>query len=250
MVRPIPMVGRGRRTPPRGGGGDHRREGRLLREVQGVCSCTNQGLPSPGDGRQWADLDEDANCKTCRRSWGDLISTRAARPKGEETTATAKEIDRLVDSLGFSDFARARWSRPLRVHSDNFDCSVLRTSIENDVCDSFVGREVSQHLYSGARNIDRGSAHNRLSNIRQVFVPTLRRRPNSSALLHNHFNECADSMGRSRRRRSVGSGCTWQWMQAPSHQHALCIDMHMCIDMHCLACMSASVFACTDINHV
>ena len=146
MFRPIPMVGRGRRTPPRGGG-DHRREGRLLREVQCLCSCANRGLPSAGAGRQWADLDEDTNCEACRRSWGDLICTRAARPEAEalrvttqcmkngEMTAkiqcmktgemTAKESDKPVDSLGFSDFARARRSRPLRVRSDNFDFSVF-----------------------------------------------------------------------------------------------------------------------------
>ena len=124
------------------------------------------------------------------------------------------------------------------------DFSVFRTCIENDVCDSFVGREVSQHLYSGARNVDRGSAHNRLSNIRQVFVPTLRRRPNSSALLHNHFNGCADSMGRSRRRRSVGSGCTWQWMH--SRRHCTCTGMYACERLH--VCRHQSSVSVNDMR--
>ena len=157
---------------------------------------------------------------------------------------TAKESDKPVDSLGFSDFARARRSRPLRVRSDNFDFSVFRTCIENDVCDSFVGRKVSQHLYSRARNNDCDSAYDRLSNIRQVFVPTLRRRSNSSVLLHDHFNECADSMGRSRRRRSVGSGCTRQWLQA--RRHCTCTGMDACERLH--LCRQQSSVSVDDIR--
>ena len=250
-VRAIPITGRHRRTPPRGQIGirragledrdrrGHRDAGIADRasspreEVQDLgtigiqepieadmeCSCRSRGLPQRGEGRRWADVDEDVNCEACRRQWGDSI----AETRAEVRVSTTEGSDRPVASLDrhSSDIARssnfvqacnspgnsatAHGSDVDCGHLGHFSCIVHRPSGASDL---IASREVRQCTLENGDLRQTSESGGHFEGGRPVR--NLSRRSNSSVEYSGRHNEDAGSTMCSRRRRSVGDGHTRQ----------------------------------------
>ena len=77
-VRPIPATGKGKPTPPRGKSagsakwqsGETANADAIDRQSDGAgpaCECACGGLMTRGDGKHWAEADDDAECLACTR---------------------------------------------------------------------------------------------------------------------------------------------------------------------------------------
>jgi hypothetical protein len=104
-VRPIPSVGKGKPTPPRGaraGGAVWQPDASADNVNIGRGKCNCGGQLRKGDGNRWGDAEDDLECATCAGRWG-IDSVEIARgPDSHEPG-----FDRRGELIGES--KRATW---------------------------------------------------------------------------------------------------------------------------------------------
>lgn len=155
QVRAISASGRCRRTPKRGSR-VHERLGLIRRSRRGrrdseidrgadamseevECRCNRLELSCRGDGRQWADMDEDEVCSRCTRSWASGVHGVKCEGMKARYRVRFEEGDdeRPVYSIGYSESPGS--------HSSVRASSELTCLVSVCVCDSVcVDREVRE----------------------------------------------------------------------------------------------------------
>ena len=154
QVRPIPAEGRGRRVPKNRRRADERlgrnesdERGHQARDAKGEsqimtaareCSCEHPRLARRGDGRRWADVDEDEYCEECKRSWTkgtwhpETTTNRDNIDDRERLTTASNEhiderplytIDRVFVPCGESERQRRRNSSDACIQDHDLPCN-------------------------------------------------------------------------------------------------------------------------------
>ena len=174
MFRPVPAIGRGRRTPPRGGVKSDGVE-RVFREHLGAepevidestdddinscgpCTCDGKGLLQGGT---WADAEDDIVCVSCARAWSQgrksrgssmtsgtsgSSTTSAARLTGPRAPTTSPAVNFQADSDGNSGNAYTS-------NTNNFEC---------------IQGHVQEARSGGSRQV-RGTSHRMISRSRDA----------------------------------------------------------------------------------
>jgi hypothetical protein len=186
--RPIPVEGRGRRTPARGTrslvpGGlslDMLEETKIIYCDEGThdrideCKCSRQGRRKLSKGERWADMaessDEDEECAACARTW--------FSPGVEESDDSFAGVPAIAEEVVQSQSGNLSLDSFEKSHSGKGKCNIV------------IGR--TGWLSDG--HLEAGRA-----------VPSVGR-PNSLSdiFVSGHFDRGANSAARRRRRRSVG----------------------------------------------
>ena len=155
-VRPIPAMGKGRKTPTRGanlkaakwqkergsgatGAGDDNIEDRQAMQLE--CKCG--GLMVKGDGRKWSDEEADIECKVCARQWLQL-----GLPGGRGTPIGDVGINSIERE---KDHGNARWENLRGAQIDECSTDPRVRSPEHRLCNVELSRCPMRSRLSVAR---------------------------------------------------------------------------------------------------